>query len=164
MSRKWDVRVDERPYTIERKGAKVLVNGEKFKIRKLSHKSGFFQSEYQVPVGSKTALLVIDMVGSAKLIIDGKDCATGEDLRTAETAGMGMDLCSAAFYQLLERCNRRTGGNRGPDGYVFYFLQQENKRSSKGAAGYCNFSGGIGNCVRYCLSYSRVCLLGLLGR
>lgn len=79
MSRKWDVRVDERPYTIERKGAKVLVNGEKFKIRKLSHESGFFQSEYQVPVGSKTALLVIDMVGSAKLIIDGKDCATGED-------------------------------------------------------------------------------------
>ncbi len=79
MSKKWDVRVDEMPYTIERKGAKILVNGEAFKIRKLYNKKGFFQTEYRVPVGSKMALLVINMMGSARLVIDDKDCATGED-------------------------------------------------------------------------------------
>lgn len=79
MGKKWDVRVDEKAYTVERRGAKVLVNGEAFKFRKLYNKRGFFHSEYRVPVGSKMALLVVNMMGSARLIIDDKDCATGED-------------------------------------------------------------------------------------
>lgn len=80
MGKSWNVKVDDRPYTVVLKGGKVVVNEETTKLNKCLSKKGWFHTEYQVPVGSKKAMLVIsNLIGGTKLVIDGKDCATGED-------------------------------------------------------------------------------------
>ena len=79
MSNVWNVKVDEKAYNIEVKGISVIVNGEKTKLRKLARKTHLLTTDYMVPVGSKTATLIIGTFNSRRMIIDGKDCATGED-------------------------------------------------------------------------------------
>lgn len=80
MSKAWNVRVDDTAYTVKLKGSKVLVNNEEKKLKECVIKKGWFQTDYEVNVGSKQALLVISsLIGGTKLVIDGKDCATGEE-------------------------------------------------------------------------------------
>lgn len=80
MSKKWEIRVDEKAYQIELKGSKILVNEEATPLKECVKKKGWFQNEYEVAVGSKTAMLVIgSWIGGTKLVVDGKDCATGEE-------------------------------------------------------------------------------------
>lgn len=80
MANVWNVKVDERPYSIKLKGGKVIINDEKMKLKDFVKKKGWLQMEYEFPVGSKKALLVAgSYVGGNKLVIDGKDCATGEE-------------------------------------------------------------------------------------
>lgn len=80
MSKKWEIRVDEKAYQIELKAAKILVNEEATPLKDCVKKKGWFQNEYEVAVGSKTAMLVVgSWIGGTKLVVDGKDCATGEE-------------------------------------------------------------------------------------
>lgn len=80
MAKMWNVKVDERPYTIKLSGGKVIINDEKLKLKEYLKKRGWLQMQYEIPVGSKWALLVLgSYVGGNKLVIDGKDCATGEE-------------------------------------------------------------------------------------
>lgn len=80
MGKVWNVNVDGIAYTVQLKGTKVLVNQEAKKLKECVIKKGWFQTEYEVNVGSKKALLVISsLIGGTKLVIDGKDCATGEE-------------------------------------------------------------------------------------
>lgn len=79
MGRTWNITVDNEPYAIQLKSYNVVVNGEKSKLRSLYTKRTMLQSQYSVPVGSKKALLVVGSFGRTSLVIDGKDCATGED-------------------------------------------------------------------------------------
>lgn len=80
MANEWNVKVDEIPYSIKLSGTKVIINDEKTKLKNYFKKTSMLQMEYEFPVGSKQALLVSgNYVGGNKLIIDGKDCATGED-------------------------------------------------------------------------------------
>lgn len=79
MSLKWNVVIDEQPYNIEGNGRKLTINGEKIALKTLEKKTHFMDTEYQLPIGSKMAMLVVRSFGNAQLVIDGKDCATGED-------------------------------------------------------------------------------------
>ncbi len=80
MSKVWKVKVDEKGYEIKLKGGKVLVNDEAKKLKSCLVKRGWFQSDYALDVGSKKATLIVSsLIGGTKLVIDGKDCATGEE-------------------------------------------------------------------------------------
>lgn len=79
MSKKWNVIIDGQNYEVECKGRKLSVNGENLVLRNLERKTHFFDEEYKVPMGSKTATLVLRSFGMTQLVIDGKDCATGEE-------------------------------------------------------------------------------------
>ena len=74
----WDVVVDGNRYEVKPKGNKLLINGQKVKLKELmSRKEGMFRI-YQVPVGGKEASLYVNnWVGGMKLAMDGIDCATG---------------------------------------------------------------------------------------
>ncbi len=75
----WEVVVDGEKYTIKPKGGKLVINGEKVKLKSLmSKKEGLFRI-YDVPVGGKTAQLYVNnWVGGTRLAMDGLDCATGK--------------------------------------------------------------------------------------
>ena len=79
VSKKWNVKIDERMYDIELKGRKLLVNGEVMKLGPYRKKTGLTHEEYEVPIGSKKALLVIRNLSAPVLAIDNRDCATGEE-------------------------------------------------------------------------------------
>lgn len=79
MSKEWNVKIDDRMHNIELKGRKLKVNGETLKLRKYRKKTGLVHEEYEIPVGSKNALLVLRNMGGTVLVIDNKDCATGEE-------------------------------------------------------------------------------------
>ena len=79
MSKEWNVKIDDRMYNIELKGRKLKVNGENLKLRKYRKKTGLVHEEYEIPVGSKNALLLLRNMGGTVLVIDNKDCATGEE-------------------------------------------------------------------------------------
>lgn len=74
----WDIVVDGNRYEVKPKGNKLLINGQKVKLKELnSRKEGMFRV-YQVPVGGKMASLYVNSwIGGMKLAMDGVDCATG---------------------------------------------------------------------------------------
>lgn len=78
VSKTWNVKIDEKSYDITLKG-NLLVNGEKIKLNKHIKKRGLIHTDYEVPVGPKTALLIVNSLGAPQLVIDNKDCATGEE-------------------------------------------------------------------------------------
>ncbi len=79
MSKKWNVKIDERMYDIQLKGKKLIVNGDTLKLKDYRKKMGLTYEEYEVPIGSKKALLVIRNLSAPILAIDNRDCATGEE-------------------------------------------------------------------------------------
>ncbi len=74
----WSVVVDGQVHQVRSKGASLIIDGEKTKLKDLmSRKEGIYKV-YQVPVGGKTAQCYVNTwVGGMKLAIDGIDCATG---------------------------------------------------------------------------------------
>lgn len=80
MSKGWNVKVDEHPYSIQLKSYKIMVNNESLKLNSYFKNKGMLQSEYEFPIGSKKATLYLSsMIGGQFLVIDGKNCATGAD-------------------------------------------------------------------------------------
>lgn len=83
MKNSWSVMIDEKPYAVQLNNRKLLINGEKVKLKSYKKKIGLLESliteEYEIPLGSKTALLVLQNMKSPQLVIDNKDCATGEE-------------------------------------------------------------------------------------
>ena len=83
MKNSWSVMIDEKPYAVQLNNRQLLVNGEKVKLKSYKKKIGLLESliseEYEIPLGSKTALLVLQNMKSPQLVIDNKDCATGEE-------------------------------------------------------------------------------------
>ena len=74
----WSVVVDGQVHQVRSKGASLIIDGEKTKLKDLmSRKEGIYKV-YQVPVGGKTAQCYVNTwVGGMKRAIDGIDCATG---------------------------------------------------------------------------------------
>lgn len=79
MKKTWEVKIDEQMHKVELNNQKLVVDGEKLKLRKFKKKSGLIHEEYEIPVGSKNALLVLKNMSTPQLVIDGLDCATGEE-------------------------------------------------------------------------------------
>lgn len=80
MKKTWNVKIDEQMYNVELKNRKLIVNGEQMKLNsKLRKKMGLVHEEYEVPIGSKRALIVIKSMGAPQLVIDNRDCGTGEE-------------------------------------------------------------------------------------
>ena len=80
MGKTWNVRIDEQEYYIElmNKG-RVAVNGSELLLKDCKRKSGAAYSEYEIQLGSKSAQLVLLSMGDAQLVIDNKNCETGEE-------------------------------------------------------------------------------------
>ncbi len=77
--KKWDILVDGKAYKIKAGGSKVIVNDEKIKLKSLNNRREGMFRVYELPVGDKTAELHINtLLGKLVLVMDGKDCATGE--------------------------------------------------------------------------------------
>ncbi|MCI8660255.1 MAG: hypothetical protein HFG54_08445 [Lachnospiraceae bacterium] len=75
----WNVVVDGKKYEIKAKGGKLVVNGEKNKLKNLMSKKDGMWKIYELPLGPKKAEYYVNTwVGGAKLIMDGVDCATGK--------------------------------------------------------------------------------------
>lgn len=79
MKKSWNVKIDDTMYQVDLNNRKVKINGELLKLKGYKKKTGLVTEEYEIPVGSKTALLVIKTMSAPQLVIDNKDCATGED-------------------------------------------------------------------------------------
>ncbi len=79
MGKKWNVKIDEKMYDVELKGRKLLINGDTLKLSQYRKKTGMTHEEYEVPIGSKKALLVMKNLSAPVLAIDNRDCATGEE-------------------------------------------------------------------------------------
>lgn len=80
MGKAWNVKIDEQEYHIEwmNKG-KVTVNGSELLLKDCTRKAHTAYTEYEIRLGSKTARLVLLNMGEAQLVIDNRDCETGEE-------------------------------------------------------------------------------------
>ncbi len=87
MGKLWNVKIDEQMYNLELKGKKLLVNGEDIKLKKYRKKTGLIHEEYEFPLGSKTAFLDLRNMNSSVLVIDNKNCDTGEEYVQIKTPG-----------------------------------------------------------------------------
>ena len=87
MGKLWNVKIDEQMYNLELKGKKLLVNGEDIKLKKYRKKTGLIHEEYEFPLGSKTAFLDLRNMNSSVLVIDNKNCDTGEEYVPIKTPG-----------------------------------------------------------------------------
>lgn len=84
MRKEWNVQIDEQMYKVDLKGAKLTVNGEELRLKDYQKSSGLIQVEYEIPIGSKQAILILKSVGEPVLAIDNKNCATGEEFTPIE--------------------------------------------------------------------------------
>lgn len=106
MGKEWNVKIDDRMYNIKVKGRQLKVNGENIKLRKYRKKTGLVHEEYEIPVGSKKALLVLRNMGGTVLVIDNKDCATGEEYVPVKIPGW-------AYIFIVLHCVSFIGGALG---------------------------------------------------
>lgn len=75
----WNVVVDGTNYEVKPKGAKVVVNGEKKKLKNLMSKKDGMWKIYELPLGAKKAEIYVNTwIGGMRLVMDGIDCATGK--------------------------------------------------------------------------------------
>ncbi|MDE6662061.1 MAG: hypothetical protein K2K46_01835 [Lachnospiraceae bacterium] len=80
MAASWNVAIDGSYYNVEYiNNNKVAVNGQKLKLKDYKVKTSFIQTEYDIPVGPKSARLVITTLKQPQLVIDGRDCVTGAE-------------------------------------------------------------------------------------
>lgn len=78
MKNEWNVKIEEEMFHVKLVNKKkVLINGEKVKPQRKTFK--FSYEEYEFPLGSKTAMVVLRNLSKPLLVIDNKDCATGEE-------------------------------------------------------------------------------------
>lgn len=87
MKKSWDVVVDGVPYHIEWGSRVVKINDQELKIKDLPTERKMTYSKWSFPVGETQAYFYgSGGLGGAgnHLVINGKDCATGEDYSSPE--------------------------------------------------------------------------------
>ena len=88
MLKTWDVRIDGNGYYIELKNNKKLsINGEALKLKDYVKKTGLVHTEYELQLGSKTALLVLMSMNQPHLYIDNRDFETGQEYTPLKIPG-----------------------------------------------------------------------------
>ncbi|MCM1155804.1 MAG: hypothetical protein NC489_37830 [Ruminococcus flavefaciens] len=78
MEKSWNVNVDGMMYNVTLRKKDLLVNGAPLHLKNYRTKTGMVQTEYEIPVGNRKALLVIQGMGGSRLFMDNRDCETGE--------------------------------------------------------------------------------------
>lgn len=90
-NKSWSVTTDEGTYSVELKGGKISINGDTpQRITKFARKTHFVDTEYTIPLGSKSATLFMQSFASPVLAYDGRDCATGEPWQYEKIPVWGM--------------------------------------------------------------------------
>lgn len=80
MGKTWNVTVDGQEYHIElMKKGRVTINGGELLLKNCKRKAKAAYTEYEIQLGAKTAFLVLLSMGDAQLVIDNRDCETGEE-------------------------------------------------------------------------------------
>ncbi|MBD5520829.1 MAG: hypothetical protein HDR03_06325 [Lachnospiraceae bacterium] len=80
MATSWNVEIDGSYYKVEYiNNKKAVVDGQKLKLTDYKVKTGIVQMEYDIPVGPKSARLVITTLKQPQLVIDGRDCVSGAE-------------------------------------------------------------------------------------
>ena len=78
MDKSWNVNVDGMAFHVSLRKNKLSVNGAPLLLKNYRTKTGMLQTEYEIPVGTRKALLVIPSMGNPRLVMDNRDCETGE--------------------------------------------------------------------------------------
>lgn len=79
MKKDWNVKIDDQMYEVKLVNKKIIVNGETLNKTEYKKKANLISDEYEFSIGSKTALLIMKNMTAPQLVIDNKDCATGEE-------------------------------------------------------------------------------------
>lgn len=80
MSQKWNVTVDGEEYEIKYiNNKKIMLNGKELLLKDYPKKLTMTTTEYEIPIGSQKARLIIKSLNSAQLIMNGVDCEKGEE-------------------------------------------------------------------------------------
>ncbi len=107
----WNVMADGMGYYVElRNNKEIAVNGALLKLKDYRAKTGMVQTEYEIPLGSKKALLVIRSMSEPALVLDNRDCATGEEYVPAKVPAW------AFVFMALHCINFRNGAIGGAMG------------------------------------------------
>lgn len=80
MSQKWNVTVDGEGYEVKYiNNKKIIINGKELLLKDYPKNLTMTTTEYEIPLGSQKALLIIKSLNSAQLILNGVDCESGEE-------------------------------------------------------------------------------------
>lgn len=80
MSQKWNVTADGAEYEIKYiNNKKIIINGKEQLLKDYQKNLTMTTTEYEIPLGSKKAQLIVKSLNSAQLIMDGVDCESGEE-------------------------------------------------------------------------------------
>ena len=102
----WDVIIDDELYHIDLISKKsVEVNGRTLKLKNFKKKIGLLTREFEVPIGPKKGTIIWKKVGTSQLIIDGKDCATGEKVVPVKTPGWAYIFVVLHFINVINGSN-----------------------------------------------------------
>ncbi len=86
MSQKWNVTVDGEGYEVKYiNNKKIIINGKELLLKNYPKNLTMTTTEYEIPLGSRKALLIIKSLNSAQLILNGVNCESEEE-NTAEPA------------------------------------------------------------------------------
>ncbi len=160
----WNVVVDDVTYYVKMVGNKISVNNsEPIKYTKLAKAIGQGKgANYEVPVGSKFAILRISSYSGPVLTLDGKDCSTGEVYQEQKApwwVWIFVILHAVSFFVLL-------GGAIGGaiQGAVFVLLMgvasQKNKNTGVRIA-ICSTILAISFIAQYIFAYFWITTFGI---
>ena len=103
----WSVTTDEGTFSVDLKGSKVSINGAPpERLNRFAKKTHFIDTEYTIPLGNRTATLVIQSMASPVLAYNGVNCATGEPWEYQKIPVWGwifliIDIILAPFFGWL---------------------------------------------------------------
>ena len=79
MNQKWNVAVDGEEYEIKYiNNKKIIVNDKELRLKDYQKNLSMTTTEYEIPLGSQKALLIVGSLNRAQLIMNGVDCGSEE--------------------------------------------------------------------------------------
>ncbi|MCI9462726.1 MAG: hypothetical protein HFI48_02420 [Lachnospiraceae bacterium] len=79
MEKSWNVNIDGMMHNVTLRNNKNLsVDGAPLHLKNYKTKTGMIQTEYEIPVGNRKALLVLQSMSAPTLVMDNRNCETGE--------------------------------------------------------------------------------------
>lgn len=80
MIKTWNVVIEDTGYKVELKNNKIaLINGREYRLKDYKKKTGLLHTEFELPLGTKPASLIVRSMSAPQLVIDDRDCETGEE-------------------------------------------------------------------------------------